>query len=205
MGCTWAHGYLTLFAIHLDPPTQIHPLEAITEHRCYLIHINNQDLTLNEQFPQGTVSGGFPSFKMTLGIFLVTGASSSVELGLVKGLLPVDPGSSLPSLPSNFEPCETFVDILSLTDTDDEGLTREFEGEEPGVVLVLFEALVRSRKVRELGGMGTMARGADDIDCEAEASNGVNIANVRSSHGSTDPWAGSEARPPRRFFVADSS
>jgi len=73
------------------------------------------------------------------------------------------------------------------------------------VVLLPFEGFVRSRKVRELTGTGTLARGADDIDCEAEESKGLNISNVRSSHGSTDPGAWSEGRPPRRFLVADSS
>jgi hypothetical protein len=142
---------------------------------------------------------------MTLGIFFVASASSSVELGLVKGLLPVDPGPSLPELSPNFDLCDTFVGILPFTGPDDDGLVRELEGEGPGVVLGLFEAFVRSRKVRELAGTGTVARGTDDIDCEAETSRGVNIAIVRSSHGSTDPRAGSDTRPPRRFFVAVSS
>ena len=41
---------------------------------------------------------------MTLGIFLVAGASSSVELGLVKGLLPADPETSWPELAPKFDP-----------------------------------------------------------------------------------------------------
>lgn len=85
------------------------------------------------------------------------------------------------------------------------GLVREVEGDEPGVLLLPFEVFVRSRKVRELTGTGTVARGADEVDCEAEESRELNISKVRSSHGSTDPGAWSEARPPRRFFVADSS
>lgn len=85
------------------------------------------------------------------------------------------------------------------------GLVREAEGEGPGVVLLPFEVFVRSRKVRELTGTGTVARGADDVDCEAEESRGLNISNVRWSHDSTDPEAWSDGRPPRRFFVADSS
>lgn len=85
------------------------------------------------------------------------------------------------------------------------GLVREVEGEEPGVLLLPFEVFVRSRKVRELTGTGTVARGADEVDCEAEESRELNISKVRSSHGSTDPGAWSEGRPPRRFFVADSS
>jgi len=40
---------------------------------------------------------------MTRGIFLVAGASSSVELGLVKGLLPVDPRPSLLELSPNVD------------------------------------------------------------------------------------------------------
>lgn len=77
-------------------------------------------------------------------------------------------------------------------------------GDAEGVVC-LFMVFDLSRRVIELEGTGTVVRGAEATACEAAASRGVNMLRVRSSHGSIEPWLGSEGLPPRRFFVADSS
>ena len=59
-----------------------------------------------------------------------------------------------------------------------------------------------SRRAIELGGMGTVYRGAEAVAWVAALSKGDRIARVRSNHGSIGPC---EGRPPRRFFVEDSS
>jgi len=76
------------------------------------------------------------------------------------------------------------------------------DGEGFGVSLFPF---ARSRSVLELGGIGTVARGAEAVACDAALSKGPKIARVRSSHGSIEPCAGSDGRPPLRFLVAASS
>ena len=80
----------------------------------------------------------------------------------------------------------------------------ELGGGDDGVVLL---ALVfdLSRRVLELTGIGTATRGTEAVAWEAAASEDANVLRVRSSHPSTEPWDVSESRPPRRFFVADSS
>jgi len=62
-----------------------------------------------------------------------------------------------------------------------------------------------SRRVIELGGIGTVYRGVEAVAWVAASSKGDRIVRVRSNHGSTWVCPGRDVRPPRRFFVADSS
>jgi len=62
-----------------------------------------------------------------------------------------------------------------------------------------------SRRAIELGGAGTVYRGAEAVAWVAALSKGDRIARVRSNHGSMGPCPCRDGRPPRRFFVADSS
>jgi hypothetical protein len=127
---------------------------------------------------------------MTLGSFLADGASSPAELTLDRELLSSD----------------IYGLALGVGDGFDDVGTTDFVLEADGDTIgVAFFAFVLSRSVRSLRGTGTVVRDVDPVACVAASSKGVKIARVRSSQGSTDPAAGRDGRPPRRFLVAVSS
>ena len=140
---------------------------------------------------------GFPSFKIILGNFRSAKASFSLCRGVEGGLLIADDASGGATCLG--EPASAFDGFEFGTDAES-GLTR-FDG----VCVGLSLAVDLLRKLLELTETGTVVRGAEAIAWAAAPSKDANILRVRSSQPSTEPCDGSEIRPPRRFFVADSS